>query len=338
MRRNRNGTDTLACLQHSDLHQILQEWGNNEAKRPFVPGHEIVGLVVRVGNVAANSFRVNERVAVGTIVGSCGTCEQCSHGEESYCCELVDTYMGTHKATGERTYGGFAERIVVDYRFVYRLPESLPSTTAAPLMCAGITVYQPLVRHFRKGASIGVVGIGGLGHLALQFARALGYGRVVAITTTKSKGESAHEFGAQDVIVSSDPSAFKAAAQTLDVLLVTASADLPWEDYARLLKVGGELCLVGVPPSGKVTLPTSRFLHCRLSFSGSLAGGTKLTRAMLETATKHRVRVAVELYPLDAKGANEALERLHSNNARFRCVLMPESMLDAAQRELDERR
>jgi len=288
---------------------------------------------MRVGDRAAAKFRVNERVAVGTIVGSCGACDQCAVGEEIYCADWVDTYMGTHK-TGARTYGGYAERVVVDAKFVFKVPESLPSSTVAPLMCAGITVYQPLIRHFRPGASVGVVGIGGLGHLALQFARAIGYQRVVAITSTAQKGEAARQFGAQDVIVNLDTNALQAATRSLDLVLITATADLPWAEYVGMLKVAGVLCLVGAPPSGKVTLPSTPFLFGRLVFAGSLTGGTKMTVDMLEVAAKHNVRVAVELLPLDAKGANEALDRVSRGVARFRCVLVPKEDLEAARREL----
>ena len=325
---------TASGVCHSDLHQILQEWGPNEAKRPIVPGHEIVGYVVRAGPQATH--KVGDRVAVGTGVGSCGQCEECSKGDESYCPEWVDTYMGVHKATGTRTHGGYADRVVVDSKFVFAVPPALPSTTAAPLMCAGITVYQPLKRHFKENAAVGVVGIGGLGHLALQFARALGYKRIVALTTSKDKGEASKKFGAQEYIVLSAEDDIKKHARSLDVMLVTASGDLNWKDLASLMKVAGMMCMVGLPASREVRLPISSYIMKRLEFSGSLTGGTAMTPEMLQVAALHKVRVAVELYPLEAAGANAALDRVAANLARFRCVLVPSSEMEAVKKEVEQ--
>ena len=159
-----------------------------------------MGTVTRVGDNASGNFKVNDRVAVGPNVDCCGDCEHCSEGEESYCDERVDTYLGKHRATGVPTQGGFAERMVVDQRFVFHVPDNLPSYTAAPLMCAGLTVFQPLQRHFCDGASVGIVGVGGLGHFALQFARALGYKRVIAFSHTEDKDDIAKQLGAHEVV------------------------------------------------------------------------------------------------------------------------------------------
>ena len=301
---------------------VHNEWKSVKQQRPIVPGHEIVGIVVRAGAKAAH--RVGTRVAVGTVVGSCGKCEECAAGEENYCTRAVDTYNGIHPATKTRTHGGFAERVVVDSKFAYAVPAELPSTTAAPLMCAGVTVYSPLKRNFRPGARVGVVGIGGLGHFALQFARALGYARVVAVTTSADKAAAARSFGAEDVVVSSDKASMGKHAGSLDLVLVTVSAEIPWGAYLRLLRVGGDLCLVGLPPSGEVKLNAFAFTGRRLSFSGSNTGGTKATAEMLSVAAKHGVRAAVELLPLTVDGANEALRRVARNAPRYRCVLLPE--------------
>ena len=311
---------TAAGVCHSDLHQVKKEWKGVKQTRPMVPGHEIVGVVIRAGPNARH--KVGTRVAVGTIVGSCGKCDMCNQQDEVYCTKVVDTYQGTHAATKTRCHGGFAERVIVDSKFAYQVPADLPSTTAAPLMCAGVTVYAPLKRHFTPGATVGVVGIGGLGHFALQFARALGYARVVALSTSADKAAAAKSFGAHDVLVTTDRAQMGPAGNSFDLLLVTVSADLSWGAYLRLLKVGGTLCLVGLPPSDMKINPFA-LLGRRVNLTGSSTGGTKITAEMLQVAAQHKVRAAVELLPLDAKGANEAFDRISKNLPRYRCVLIP---------------
>jgi len=303
------------------LSTINQAYGSETAIRPSVRGHEIVGIVERAGAKAAH--QLGDRVAVGTMQDSCGACEQCAQGDECYCAHGVFTCSGVHKATGTRCHGGFAERMIVDGRWAFKLPDALPSTEAASLMCAGITVFQPLKRHFRPNATVGVASIGGLGHLALQFARALGYKTVVALTSTAGKADEARSLGAHDVVVLSDKDALKAAAKTLDVLLVTAAYEQPWTEYARLMRVGGMMCLVGLPAKGKVELPGFLFLLQRLEFSGSVVGGRAMTAEMLRVAAQHGVRAVAETLPLSAEGVNEALRRIASNTVRFRSVLVP---------------
>ena len=313
----------VACgVCHSDVHQCKREWKGAKQQRPLVPGHEIVGVVVRAGAKARHS--VGDRVAVGTCVGSCGACEQCLSGEENYCRDAVDTYTGTHVATKSRTHGGFAERVVVDSRFAFAVPPQIPSTTAAPLMCAGVTVFAPLHRLITPGlTTVGIVGIGGLGHLGLQFARALGAKRVTAITSTANKNDAAKAFGAHDVLVSSDRDAMGKAGNSFDVLLVTVSGDLSWGSYLRLLRVGGTLCLVGLSPSGEMKINPFAITGKRLRVEGSNTGGSKDVHAMFAVAAQHNVRVAVELLPLSVDGANEALARVAKSTPRFRCVMVP---------------
>ena len=302
---------------HSDCHQLHMEWKNSP--RPLVAGHEIVGIVVRKGEKSIHN--IGDRVAVGTLVGCCMKCEACKNGEENYCRFAVDTYTGTHAATGTRTHGGFAEGMVVDSRFAFRVPDNLPSTTCAPLMCAGATVFSPLHRYCKPSHSVGIVGIGGLGHFALQFARAMNIREIVAITSTVSKGEAAKMFGATDLLVSSDKNAMKKRIGSLDFLLVTVSADLPWQDYLRLLKVGGHLCLVGLPPTD-IKLNPFQLTAKRISFSGSNTASLKEISEMLKLAGDAKIRGAVEILPLSAAGANEAVERVMKNTPRYRCVLV----------------
>jgi D-arabinose 1-dehydrogenase-like Zn-dependent alcohol dehydrogenase len=306
---------------HSDCHRLYNEWSNTP--RPLVPGHEIVGIVVRRGDKAR--YNVGERVSVGTIVGCCFQCEACKNGEESYCRYAIDTYVGTHVATKTRCHGGFAEGMVVDSRFAFKVPESLPSSTCAPLMCAGATVFSPLKRYCKPTHSIGVVGIGGLGHFALQFARALQIKEIVALTGSADKGPAARSFGATDVLVTSDKAAMKKRAGTLDFMLVTVSADLNWLDYNRLLKVGGHMCLVGLPPND-IKLNPFQLTSKRLSFSGSNTASIAETKEMLELAAEYKIRAAVELLPLSADGCNEAVRRIMKNTPRYRCVMVKEDV------------
>jgi len=308
---------------HSDVHQIKSEWKGVGKARPLVPGHEIIGVVTRAGERSV--VKPGMRVGVGTLVGCCFTCESCKAGEESYCPKGVDTYTGVHAATGIRTHGGFAEQVVVDSRFCFAIPDSLPSETAAPMLCAGITVYSPLRRWCTPQSAVAIVGIGGLGHLALQFARALGMSKVAAITTSKDKADAAMKFGATDVIVSSSKADMKRFYRAFDFLLVTVSSDLPWSDYLRLLRTGGRLCLVGLPPSGKLTLVPFEIVGRRLSVCGSNTGGLREISEMLDLAARASVRTQVELLPLSAEGANEAVHRVEANTPRFRCVMVPKA-------------
>jgi D-arabinose 1-dehydrogenase-like Zn-dependent alcohol dehydrogenase len=305
---------------HSDCHQLHNEWKTNV--RPLVPGHEIVGIVVRRGDKAVHS--IGDRVAVGTLVGCCMNCPSCIRGEENYCRFAVDTYTGTHAATKTRTHGGFAKGMVVDSRFAFKVPESLPSTTCAPLMCAGATVFSPIHRYCKQEHSIGVVGIGGLGHFALQFARALGMREVVALTTSADKAAAAQSFGASHVLVTTDKDAMKKRTGTLDFLLVTVSAELHWQEYIRLLKVGGHLCLVGLPPSD-MKLNPMQLTAKRIMVSGSNTASLGEIREMLDLSARQNIRAAVELLPLSADGANEAVRRVMNNTPRYRCVLVNEA-------------
>lgn len=276
---------------------------------------------MRKGDKAVHEL--GDRVAVGTLVGCCMECVSCKQGEENYCRHAVDTYTGVHVKTKTRTHGGFAEGMVVDSRFAFKVPDALPSTTCAPLMCAGATVFSPINRYCKSTDAVGVVGIGGLGHFALQFAKAFGISEIVALTTSSDKAAAAKSFGATEVLVTTDKSAMKKRAGSLDFLLVTVSADLPWQEYVRLLKVGGRLCLVGLPPTD-MKLNPFQLTAKRISVSGSNTASPKEIQQMLQVAAASNIKAAVELLPLSADGANEAVKRVMKNTPRYRCVLVRE--------------
>ncbi len=294
---------------HSDLHLIDDDWGNTVF--PLVPGHEIVGEVVAAGS-AVSEARVGSRVGVGWQRGSCGHCDDCIEGEEPFCEENEATCLGH--------FGGFADRIRLSSRFCFTLPEALPSDRAAPLLCGGATVYTPLaVYGVRPDHRVGVVGVGGLGHLALQFARAWGC-EVTAFSHTAEKRDEALELGAHHFVATGDPGALAAAAGSCDFLLSTACADLDWAAYLALLRPRGVLCLVGVPPSD-VTLPAFPLIVGRRAVGGSVIAGRARMREMLRFAARHAIGARVEGCGL--REVNGALNRLRAGRPRYRIVLTP---------------
>ena len=295
-----------------------------KAKRPMVPGHEIAGVVTRAGPLAKH--KIGDVVCVGTRVDACRTCTQCKQGEQSYCKSAVDTYGGTHKPTQQPTHGGFADRMIVDADFVFSVPATLPLSTAAPLMCAGVTSYAPLKRLYRPGAVAGVLGIGGLGHVALQFAKAIGYSQVVAFTSSKDKQRSARRFGADDVAVISDADDMNRFTERIDVLLVTVSHEVDWEAFLKTLRTDGVLCMVGKPSNPTLTFPHRPLMGRRLSIMGSKTGGLPITQEMLDVAAENNIRVEAEEFPLTPKGANDAIQRVDQCTARFRCVLVADGL------------
>jgi alcohol dehydrogenase (NADP+) len=305
---------------HTDLH-ALDAAGAGQGGLPLVPGHEFVGEVVEVGP-AVTDRRVGDRVAVGNIVDSCGTCTACRAGDEPYCAEFpVTTYGGRDRHDGTTTRGAYAEEYVVRADFTYPLPEGLDPAGAAPLMCAGVTVWQPL-SHLGVGAgtAVGVVGLGGLGHLAVKFAAALG-AEVTVFTTSPGKEELARGLGATHVVVSGDEPAMASVAQTLDVVIDTVAADHALEPYLGALRIDGTLVVLALPPEGWKVEPMAIIPRRRLMGSGS--GGRPDTAAMLAFAAEHGVVADVEVLPASEVG--EALRRLRANDVRFRFVLeMPE--------------
>ena len=292
---------------HSDLHLVNNDW--QMSQYPLVPGHEIVGTVAEVG-AEVQGLRKGQRVGVGWQSGSCGTCEWCERGEENLCARSQATCMPGP--------GGFADRIRVSARFALPIPEALPSRDAAPLLCGGITVYTPL-REYGMGmhSRVGIIGVGGLGHLALQFARAMG-AEVTAFSTSPDKESEARALGAHRFVATREPSALKAVSGSFDFILSTVAADLPWMDYVNALRPRGTLCFVGVPPS-LVSLPAFPLIAGNKKVVGSNTGSPALIREMLEVAARNGVRARTESFPL--QDVNTALGRVARNEVRYRAVL-----------------
>ena len=313
--------DILYCgICHSDLHTVRNEWASvMPTMYPCVPGHEIIGRVSRVGpNV--KGFKPGDLAGVGCLVDSDGSCPCCKDHLEQFCPAAVFTYNGADKHLGGHTYGGYSDSIVVDQRFALRIPKNLDPAGAAPLLCAGITTYSPLRRAaVGKGKKVGVVGLGGLGHMGVKLARAMG-AHVVAFTTSPSKKEDALRLGAHEVVVSRDANQMQAHAGSFDFILDTVSADHDLNAYLGLLRLSGNLTLVGAPEK---PLPVSSFalLFGNKSLSGSLIGGLKQTQEMLDFCGQHNITSDVEIIPIQK--VNEAYERLLRSDVKYRfCIDM----------------
>jgi uncharacterized zinc-type alcohol dehydrogenase-like protein len=295
---------------HTDVHLIDNDFGLSTY--PLVPGHEVVGAITAVGS-AVKDLAVGQRVGVGWQRSVCYECEWCRQGFENLCAESQPTPLAG--------YGGFAHMLRVDHRFAIPIPDALPSAMAAPLLCGGITVYSALSRLVRPASRVGVIGIGGLGHLAVQFARAMGT-EVFAFSTSPDKHEEACRLGAHHFIASSDPEQMSSVAAGLDVLLSTVSVNLDWNAWLSLLRPNGSFCQVGAAP-GPVTLPTLPMLFGQFTFAGSVIGSPRQIGEMLRFATLHNVRPAIEELPLSQ--VNLALDKVRRNQARYRMVLATES-------------
>ena len=309
--------EILYCgVCHSDLHQARNEWHNTIY--PCVPGHEIVGRVKRVG-ADVRKFKAGDLVAVGCMVDSCRTCASCRRGLENYCEKLCTfTYNGPDKHLGGVTYGGYSDGIVVDESFVLRVPENLNPAATAPLLCAGITTYSPM-RHWKVGAGqkVGVVGLGGLGHMAVKFARAFG-AHVVLFTTSPGKVEDARRLGAHEVVVSRDAGAMARHRASFDFILDCVSAQHDVNEYLSMLKLDGTLTLVGAPEH---PLPVAAFnlLLPRRQFAGSGIGGIAETQEMLDFCATHNITADVEMIRI--QDINRAYERLLKGDVKYRFVI-----------------
>ncbi|GLY28816.1 NAD(P)-dependent alcohol dehydrogenase [Kineosporia sp. NBRC 101731] len=305
--------DVQFCgICHTDIHMI-GPWGQSF---PMVPGHEMVGRVTEVGS-GVHHFAVGDLVGVGPVVDSCRKCEPCLAGLETYCLEGATSAYGVpDRVDGSPTRGGFADSVVCDERFVHRMPDGLDPAAAAPLLCAGITTYSPL-RHWNigPGSTVGVIGIGGLGHLGIKFARAMG-AEVVAFTTSQSKAQAALALGAHEVVMSRSETQMASQANRFDFLLDTVSATYPMTPFVQALKMNGTLCSLGLPGSFDVA-PFA--LAMRRSIAGSGAGGTVETREMLQFCVDHKITADVEIVAPDE--INTALERLDRGDVAFRFVV-----------------
>jgi uncharacterized zinc-type alcohol dehydrogenase-like protein len=309
--------EILFCgVCHSDLHQVRNEWVSvMPTVYPCVPGHEIVGRVTKVGS-AVRKFKPGDLAAVGCLVGSDGTCPNCREGMEQFCPSMTLTYNSPDKhGTAPVTYGGYSDSIVVDEKFTLKVPSNLNLAGAAPLLCAGITTYSPM-RHWgaEKGKKVGVVGLGGLGHMGVKFARAFG-AHVVVFTTSPGKAEDARRLGAHEVVVSRNANEMQKHAGSFDFILDCVAADHDLNAYLNLLRRDGTVTLVGAP--GK-PLPVSAFglIFGRRSLSGSAIGGVAETQEMLDFCGEHGITSDVEVIPIQK--INEAYERLLKSDVKYR--------------------
>jgi uncharacterized zinc-type alcohol dehydrogenase-like protein len=308
--------DILYCgVCHSDLHFARNEWGFSVF--PMVPGHEIVGRVTRVGK-DVTKLKVGDLAGVGCLVDSCRSCPSCAAGLEQFCAGSVFTYNGPDKHSGGVTYGGYSEKVVCDEAFTLKVPANLDPAKAAPLLCAGITTYSPLRKWgASKGKKVGVVGLGGLGHMGVKFARAFG-AHTVLLTTSESKVADGKRLGADEVVVSKDADAVAKHAGSFDVILDTVSADHDINALLGLLKVDATLVLVGGSPT-PFALNALSLLLPRRNLSGSLIGGLGETQEMLDFCGQHGVVSDVEVIPIQK--INEAYERMIRSDVRYRFVI-----------------
>jgi uncharacterized zinc-type alcohol dehydrogenase-like protein len=315
--------DILFCgVCHSDLHTARGEWGQREW--PIVPGHEIVGRVSAVGD-EVEGFAVGDLAGVGCMVDSCRTCASCGEGLEQYCeTGTTFTYGSKEKETGRMTAGGYSSAIVVDQDFVLRISPDVDLAATAPLLCAGITTYSPL-RHWNVGpdSKVGVVGLGGLGHMAVKIATAMG-AEVTLFTTSPGKADDARALGASEVVVSTDADQMKAARGTLDLIVDTVAASHDLDPYLATLRREGSLVLLGVPPTPH---PSPNVLHlfaARRAISASNIGGVAETQEMLDFCAEHGVTSDIEMIAMDQIDA--AYERMLSSDVKYRFVIDMESM------------
>jgi uncharacterized zinc-type alcohol dehydrogenase-like protein len=308
--------EILFCgICHSDLHSVRNEWSEfMPTVYPIVPGHEIVGRVTTTGS-AVTKYKTGDLVAVGCLVDSDRTCPQCKAGLENFCPNLKFTFNSPDKYLGGRTYGGYSESIVVDEHFVLRVPSNLDLAGAAPLLCAGITTYSPM-RHWgvTKGKKVGVVGLGGLGHMAVKIAHALG-AYVVAFTTSPNKKEDALRLGADEVVMSRNADEMKKHAGSFDFILDAVSAEHDINAYINLLGIDGNLTIVGVPPK-PLSVVAFGLIAGRRSLSGSNIGGLPETQEMLDFCGTHNITADVEVIPIQK--VNEAYERLVKSDVKYR--------------------
>jgi len=309
--------DILYCgVCHSDIHQVRNEWGGSIF--PMVPGHEIVGRIVKVGS-AVKKFKEGDLAGIGCFVDSCRVCPNCQAGEEQYCEQgMTGTYNAYERDGKTPTYGGYSTQIVVDENYTLHVSEKLPLEKVAPLLCAGITTYSPL-RHWKvgKGDKVAIVGLGGLGHMGVKFAVSFG-AEVTVISTSASKEKDAKELGAHHFAVSKDFEQMKGLRNSFDFILNTVSAQHNYGDYLNLLNLNGTMVIVGVPPEPSV-LGAFDVIGNRRSLAGSMIGGIKETQEMLIYCAEHNITSDVEVIKADY--INEAYERMLKNDVRYRFVI-----------------
>ncbi|KAJ4714589.1 putative Alcohol dehydrogenase [Melia azedarach] len=307
----------LYCgICHSDLHSINNDWGFS--LYPLVPGHEVVGEVTEVGS-KVKKVKVGHKVGVGVMVDSCKTCENCINDLENYCPKLILTY-GSINTDGKITYGGYSDHMIANERYIVKFPDNMPLDAAAPLLCAGITVYSPL-KYFglaEEGKHVGIVGLGGLGHVAVKFAKAFGAKVTVISTSPSKKTEALEHLGADFFLNSREPDQMQLAVGTMDGIIDTVSAVHPILPLIGLLKTHGKLVMVGAPDK-PLELSVFPLITGRKTVAGSGIGGMKETQEMIDFAAKHKITADIEVVPMDY--VNKALERLAKGDVRYRFVI-----------------
>lgn len=314
--------DILFCgVCHSDIHQVQNDWGGSNY--PVVPGHEIIGKVTKVGD-NVSKFKEGDLVGVGCMVDSCQTCENCKKDLEQFCEKgMTATYNSKDEHLGGHTFGGYSQKIVVDKEFVLSVPKNLDPAAAAPLLCAGITTFSPL-NHWgvKKGDKVGVIGLGGLGHMGIKFSHAMG-AETVMITTSKSKSEDAKKLGADDVLISKDKDAMKKHAGSFDFLLNTIPVGHDMNPYLELLKVDATMVMVGaIEPLDP--MHGGNLIMGRKRVAGSLIGGIKETQEMLDFCGEHDITCDIEMIKMDE--INKAFDRVKDSDVKYRFVIDMESL------------
>ena len=301
---------------HTDIHQARNEWGHSIF--PMVPGHEIVGQVITVG-ASVKKFKKGDYVGVGCMVDSCGTCKDCKDHVEQFCNTVSYTYNSQDPKTKEVTYGGYADSIVVNQKFVLRVSKTAKLAAVAPLLCAGITTYSPLKKwKVQPGQKVGVVGLGGLGNMAVKIAKAM-KAHVVVFTTSNNKSADAKRLGAKEVIISNNASEMAKHALSFDFILDTVAASHDIDQYLNLLKRDGTMCLVGVPNAPHPAVNPGNLVLKRRQLVGSLIGGIKETQEMLDFCAKHKIVSDIETIPINY--INTAYERMLKSDVKYRFVI-----------------
>ena len=319
-RRNLLDHDVMIDIQycgicHTDIHQVKNEWGRSAY--PMVPGHEIVGNVSQVGS-QVTQFEVGDKVGVGCFVDSCRNCDACRQRLEQYCSNVLTTYNGIEKDGKTPTQGGYSNKIIVDENYILRMPDNLVTEHAAPLLCAGITLYSPLI-HWKagRGKKVAIIGLGGLGHIGVKIAHALG-AEVTVLSHSLKKQEDAKRMGADNFYATSDPKTFEKLEGYFDIIINTVSTDINLNQYLNLLRLDGTMVVVGVPEKD-AQISAYSLVSSRRNLAGSLIGGISETQEMLDFCSKHNISCDVELIPIQK--VNEAYERILNSDVRYRFVI-----------------
>jgi uncharacterized zinc-type alcohol dehydrogenase-like protein len=306
---------------HTDIHQVRNEWGASTF--PMVPGHEIAGVVTAIG-AKSTRYKMGDRVAVGCFVDSCRKCGPCREGLEQYCAEGPTlTYNAVERDGKNRTQGGYSNKIVVDENYVLRIPENIPMNRAAPLLCAGITLYSPLM-HWKAGPGkkVGIIGLGGLGHMGVKIAHALG-AEVTVLSHSLRKQEDGKKMGADKFYATSDPETFEKLKGYFDLIINTLAVEIDWNKYLNLLALDGTMVVVGVPEK-ETPIGAYSLISARRSLAGSVIGGVRETQEMLDFCSKNNIACDIELIPIQR--VNEAYERVIDSDVRYRFVIDMKSL------------